>query len=321
MNKTDTALILADLEGIYDVYDLEDITACQRAYCEELKVYIDALLHRGIGRIYVCDAHDQGNLLTDLPKICDNDNIQVISTVAAIDFDIRYDFAMLVGFHGMSGSPGILPHSLRYNFKQLSVFSKNFNVHLPIGEVELYTRWLGSKGIPVFFVSGDREAVYEANCFNPYRETCCVKSLFEEEKTDREPVFRKIRSSIDAAFTLDFSRCLSSDDDPIHLTFTHEDLFEELLKSGYPVKDDGIVYESCSAFVENLYPLVEIFIAFDRKNMAENRRFLKELRTMTSSLDKASFQDSEMGKLLSGHTLYSMNRKIREEVRARFSKE
>lgn len=79
----------------------------------------------------------------------------------------------------MNGSSGILPHTLRFNFQQISIFSDKLKSYIPIGEVEIYIRWLGSKGIPVLLVSGDREAAYEGNCFNPYRETFCVKSLFE----------------------------------------------------------------------------------------------------------------------------------------------
>ena len=42
MKDSCTALILADLEGIFNVYDLDNIQKCQKYYNEELKLYKDA---------------------------------------------------------------------------------------------------------------------------------------------------------------------------------------------------------------------------------------------------------------------------------------
>ncbi len=316
MTDTRTALILADLEGITNIYDMEDMDRCQACYQEELRVYIQALLQSGVTNIYLCDAHDQGNLLLTLPEEFRDVNLQVISTVANIDFSLHYDFAFLVGFHGMNGSCGILPHSLRFNFQQIAIYSEKLSSYLPIGEVEIYLRWLGAKGIPVLLVAGDREAVYEGNCFNPYRAVCCIKSLFEREQADREETFQKIRSFVGLALQLKPEACLSYDSDPIYLTFTHEDLLDTLCRAGYPCKDAQLVYDSCTALVEDLYPLVERLMEFDKSVIAVNRSFLKELRSISSSLDRTALDQSEIGSLLNRHNLYSLNQQARDEIRA-----
>lgn len=318
MKDSCTALILADLEGIFNVYDLDNIQKCQKYYYDELIVYIDALLQNGITNIYVCDVHNQGNLLNEILSAYENVNLQVISTVASIRFDKRYDFAMLVGFHGMNGSSGILPHTLRFNFQQISIFSDKLKSYIPIGEVEIYIRWLGSKGIPVLLVSGDREAAYEGNCFNPYRETFCVKSLFEANKVSRNLMFQKIYSCVNSALKLDTFACLSEDCDSIYITFIHDDIVEALVKWGYLCKDNHLIFNCCSDLVEGLYPLVNRLIEFDKFTLSINNCFLHELRRVAFSMDKSIFDSSAIGNLLSHYTLYSLDCKTREEIRAYF---
>lgn len=316
MNDFHRALIIADLEGIYDVYALDDMNQCQKAYCDELLVYIDALLEYGIQNIVVCDAHNKGTLLYELLEVYERKNVDVVSTIAGINFDQKYDYAFLVGFHGMAYSCGIIPHSFRFNFKQVSVFYEKLNEYIPIGEVEVYMRWLGAKGIPVLLVSGDREAVYEASFFNPYRETCCVKSFFEFKKLSRDFVFQKIRGSIIQALQLDYNSCLSIDQGNVCISFVHDDTLAALSHYEYIITDEGLIFNNCTDFVENLYPLVNRLIEFDKYLMKINRDFLQELRNQTGSLNRTAFEASEAGRLLSHHTLYSLNQKVRGEIKA-----
>ena len=319
MSVTHSALILADIEGITNIYDLNDKLQYQPEYLNELKVYADALLQHGVHRIVVCDSHDQGNLLFGLPDFFNGEDIQVLSTLANIDFTEKYDFAMMVGFHGMTGSPGILSHSVRFNFQQIAIYSKSLKAEIPIGEVEIYSRWLGSKGIPVILVAGDREATYEGNCFNPYRAVCCVKSFFESAPACRDALYGKIHSCVDLALSLDPSTCLSFDSDPLSITFSHVELPEELLKAGYPIVGEKLIYDTYTAFVEDLYPLVDQLIEFDKKTVATNSEFLRKLRKIAATIDRAEFEHSEIEAVLSKNNLYSMSRKDREKVCSYFN--
>jgi len=63
-------LIIADFEGIIDVYDFQNIDKCRELYTEEVQVYIKALLESGVDKITICDAHNEGNLIS--PKITEN---------------------------------------------------------------------------------------------------------------------------------------------------------------------------------------------------------------------------------------------------------
>lgn len=318
MNHENAVLVIADLEGIYDVYDLKNIDQYRESYNNEVISYIDALVKNGVINIDICDVHDQGNLLLQIPQRYSKANIRIISTISGINFETKYVFSMMVGFHGMAGSLGVLPHSFRHNFKQISICCDESRYNIPIGEVEVYSRWLGSKGIPVILVAGDREAVYEGNCFNPYRETCCVKSCFENNKISCNLLFDKIQNSVYCAMKLDYGKCISTDNCPICISFTHEDQIDEFSRLGYRCKDKNIIFDSCSEFVSKLYDMVDIMIEFDKNTFTANLSLLKELRKLAPLTSRDTLINSEIGELLAGCNLFSLNRRARNKIRAYF---
>lgn len=314
IKSNSAALILADLEGIYGIYSLVDEVKSKEAYCAELKTYIDVLIESGIEKIDVCDIHDQGNLLFDLIPIYNNERIRIRSTIASLEDDDRYEFAILVGFHGMAGSNGILPHTLRYNFKEVLSYSEKFKRYIPIGEVEIYSRYLASKGIPVILVAGDREAVYEANCFNTHRTTCCVKSLYEIESLERLNVEQKIRGSLREALKSDYQACLARDDESVFILFNNDDMVEYLKEHDYNVRDDALVYKNCYQFIAEVYALLDHLIEFDRECVTVNCAFLRDVKKNTGNMNKAEFDNSEIGRLLKKHTMYSLDSGTRQKV-------
>ena len=92
------ALIIADIEGITDIYDLENIDDCAKLYNSEIQVCIQTLVNKGITKITVCDAHNEGNLIS-LKSILHEDlnsynTIRLISRVDNLDFNVKYDFAL-----------------------------------------------------------------------------------------------------------------------------------------------------------------------------------------------------------------------------------
>jgi len=304
------ALIIADLEGITDVYDLTDTGGCAALYTAEIQQYIQALLSRNVAKITVCDAHDKGNLIS---REISSDNVNIVARVDNFPFDEKYDFAILAGFHGMNGSPGIIPHTLRYDFKAVFSYYSRLQTWIPIGEVEIYSRWLGAKGIPVILVTGDREAVYEANCFNPYRQTCCVKSCFELNPANRALVYAKIAHSLDSALKLNRYACLSEDSSEIAVEFNNPDVAEELSKAGYTSKEGRIVFSSCTELVNGLYPLLDKLNEINRANIAINKAFISEVRKLVGPLKKEDVANSAIGPLLNKNILF-LDSKSREKI-------
>ena len=313
------ALIVADLEGITDIYELSNLDDCAELYTSEIQGYIKTLFENDVTKIAVCDAHDQGKLISQ--KILtegnlDGGDVKIVSRVDNISFDEKYDFAILAGFHGMNGSPGIIPHTLRFDFKYMSSFCAKLQARIPIGEVELYSRWLGAKGIPVILVTGDREAVYEANCFNPYRQTCCVKSYFEKKQVDRNLFYEKIAYCIQCSLSLNWDACLSEDNDEIAVEFHNPDVVEALGDAGYDRKESSIFFDSCSALVNNLYPFIDRLNEINNANVALNRAFIKEIRKLVLPLKKEDVAESEIGPLLNNNLLF-LDSKSRDKIMKR----
>ena len=161
------ALIVADIEGVHGVYNLTDTKRNAELLTKEVETCILALHNCNITRITVCDSHNKGNsiCLDTLSKY----NIELLSqlhSLAELEHE-DYDFAILIGFHGMNGSDGILAHTLRPDIRGVRLANG-----VEIGEVELICRWLGHLNIPVILVVGDVEATREGNFFDSYRHVC-----------------------------------------------------------------------------------------------------------------------------------------------------
>ena len=235
-----------------------------------------------------------------------SENIQLVSHVKNVSFAEKYDFAILVGFHGMSESLGILPHSLRFDFKRRTVNN------IPIGEVEIYTRWLGFHKIPIILVTGDREATYEANCFNPYRNTCCVKSLFQIENIDKSLLYEKLTLVIESSIKLNKEKCLSNDCDEVSIEFYQPDMADSL--KNYTKLDNKIIFKNCTELVEKLYHLIDDINEFNTKNIKKNTEFLKEVRELAKKLTKEALENSKAGDLLKNNNLLFLDENSRNKI-------
>jgi len=311
------ALILADIEGIISINDLSEDEKSRELFTQEVELYIKTLLENSVDKITVCDAHNKGNMI--LPRIAkDNDNVKLVSQVRSVSFEEKYDFAIMVGYHGMEGSNGIWSHTYRYDIKRISVYNKKLGINIPIGEVEVNTRWLGHHGIPVIFVSGDREATYEANQFNPYRQASCVRTLFQIDEIKTEPLWGKLADNLKSAIRLEWDLCLSQDDSPVLVEFYHSEMADALASKGYtkpnnPDGGEGIIFRNCAELVSEIHKLADHLNRIGYETETTNIAFLKEVRKIAKDLDKEVVANSEAGPLL-GTSLSLLDKTSREKI-------
>ncbi|HFL3236614.1 TPA: M55 family metallopeptidase [Clostridioides difficile] len=286
------ALIIADLEGISGVRSLDEIENCRRLFSNEINVYIECLKKKGIHKITVCDAHSDGNTLSGEMLI---EKVELISKVTNLSFNQTYDFAIMAGFHGKNKSNGIYPHTLRSDIKDMRLCNNS------IGEVELYCRWLGSKGIPVILVTGDTQAILEANEYNVYRQVCCVKSIYIDEREQFKALYNKIQKSIEAALQLDFQCCISQDSDQIEVELLSNEVADKLID--HTTDPNSFTFKNCNEFVSRLDSFFNLVNSTTENLIKTNIAFIKELRKQTRHIPKEEIADSRTLHILNSNPI------------------
>ncbi|MFX0205359.1 MAG: M55 family metallopeptidase [Candidatus Hodarchaeota archaeon] len=161
--------ISADLEGISGINQYDN--KLEREYGDYQKKYrwgklmtaevnaaIEGALDAGATKIVVLDNHGSSNtiLIEELNSAAELIQCQQLPT--ALPFlDGTFEAAIFIGHHAMSGNPrGILNHT--YSRRVLKVQIND----VIYGEIGINAAIAGSFGVPLVFVSGDTEAVEEA---------------------------------------------------------------------------------------------------------------------------------------------------------------
>jgi len=301
-------LIIADLEGAVGVYDLAAHVSVRNLYNLEVESIIYSLKGKGVEKITVCDAHNQGNML-DYERLS-SVGAHIISQTWNIPFKERYDVAILTGLHGMRGGNSVLHHTFRYEITRVTVDS------ISIGEVEVYCRWLGGKQIPVVLVVGDNEAAYEGNILNVFRQTCCVKNAFVNGNIEIQALYDKIDASIYAALKTDFRKCISQDDMPVFLEINDIEVYDRLhLKE--KVDNSMIRFESCSELMQRLPFLAKELNSIECCILDENFAFVKEIKEIINNIARESVTNVQIKTLLN-KTPASLTREDRNRIRTYF---
>lgn len=284
------ALVISDVEGVYGVYSMNDTKKYIDNANKEIELILSALNELCIFDITVCDAHNNGDTLKSdkIRKYSNNDN-PLISQLWNMDMNKKYDFAIMTGMHGMNGSNGILSHTIRFDIKNMLVGGYD------IGEIELFRRWLGHYNIPVILVMGDFQAIKEANFFNPYTQTCCVKSKVSVNNNDKALLYEKIKSNIKIALMSDFKNCISYDNDALLIEFLNKDLLKY-----FPNKNDGrfIYFDNCFSFIHNLIENIEIMNKANQEIFDSNLEFVQELKGLLKNTKKEDIKDEYIKSLL-----------------------
>ena len=142
-------LVIIDAEGCssYDV----TLNNAESAMIEEISALLEALNIQGTDTT-VIDAHGNGHNIDKLKDYFSN--IEFVNHLWDLH---RYDFdiSMLIGFHSKAGSNSVRAHTIRPEIQEIRFGG------IAVGEVTLLVNWLSYFGIPIVFVSGEKELLPE----------------------------------------------------------------------------------------------------------------------------------------------------------------
>ncbi|WP_309118194.1 M55 family metallopeptidase [Paenibacillus sp.] len=159
--------VSVDMEGIAGIALREQTMRGEPFYqearhllTEEVNIVVEALVQSGATDIIVKDAHATGfNFLYDrLHPAASYVLGPVPMTNRFAGVDETFAGALLLGYHGMAGTPGAI---LDHTYSTADVYGLELN-GAPIGEIGVDALLFGLRGVPVLFVSGDDKTCAEA---------------------------------------------------------------------------------------------------------------------------------------------------------------
>lgn len=166
--------IFVDLEGATGVvhYDRSD-SSRRKQYCEyltsDINAAVDGAFEAGSKAVSIFDGHGNAidlSMLDSRAQVIENKN----STTYLSGLDDSFSHFLLVGFHSMAGSGGLLNHTHSKRVKKIVLNGKE------IGEIGMSVIYALACGVNPVFICGDDKAVQEAKSHLPGIEGVIVKN-------------------------------------------------------------------------------------------------------------------------------------------------
>lgn len=150
-------IILYDLEGIIGIVSLHPTHKKRNdsLAAHELGLVIDELREAGFSSIAICCVHNIGIDDQEIYRLIDDKQIEIVSFEELATNISRYQYAVMIGFHGMANSGGRFDHTFRFD-----ILSCEYN-NLVIGEVGIFYRFLLNNNIKVILISGEGNFLHE----------------------------------------------------------------------------------------------------------------------------------------------------------------
>lgn len=175
-----SAFILTDIEGVAGVVSFEDHADPEGRYADhakrlltaEVNAAVEALVAKGVKDILVCDGHGAGGIwyedLHSEARLLHGRPITITQLLSPLE---RYDTAMIIGQHAMAG---VATSNMNHTQNSRAVDYYKLNGQR-IGEIAQFALYAGTFGVPVIFLSGERDACLEIESLISGVVTACVK--------------------------------------------------------------------------------------------------------------------------------------------------
>lgn len=161
-------LIILDLEVIIGVEDLWDEKRNEILLYKEISTIINSIPDNI--NIYLCYGHNDGILPGKLVENIGCE-INIIKKINNIDFNVKYDAAFLIGFHGKKSDCCRYPHTFREEVEALFLGKKE------VGEIEMIINLLAYYKIPVSLISTESSVI-------DYLNYDCIYHNVDQEDTN-----------------------------------------------------------------------------------------------------------------------------------------
>lgn len=172
--------IMTDIEGVAGVTNFEEQTfptgryydRAQKLLTAEINAAVEALVQQGVEDILIVDGHGPGAVwfeeLHPEAKLLHGRP----TTHLIIKHNLeKYDAAAIIGQHAMAG---VATSNLSHTQSSQSIDWYKLNGK-PIGEIAQFALSAGAVGVPMIFLTGEKDACLEAEALIPGITTACVK--------------------------------------------------------------------------------------------------------------------------------------------------
>lgn len=269
-------LILVDLEGIIGFSSLSQVTENEKLLVVQLEKTIGILHEFSYHNITLCIVHNNNSRIASSiahKGLCIiNDFYKLVENIT------NFEFAIMVGFHGMRASGGVFDHSFRNDITMFSYGNKE------IGEIGAFTRWFISESVPVIFVSGEGLFRHElADLQNVVTHRVKSKISIDDEQTlfNEYALFSaSLIASLNEWQKMYTTYRIHSFSEKVFVTVDNKDKYTILGAEPYKFKTSGdfFIFSDLKDFFSNLIrfctALSYATTAICRKNLA----FIKMIR-------------------------------------------
>lgn len=252
-------LMITDLEGILGIEDNRVTKENLQRYAEGMNCYIDKLVEHG-KQVYICDIHNGGGML-DVTYL--RHKPHVVHGMQNIDFSVKYEYAILIGFHGKSKENGILCHTFRIDIDYIKIYNE------PCGEITLFAWWLMRHDIPIKFITGAAGIEREARRLKiPFFVT--KKKTYEDARYDKLLAFLDMRLNSKLLYRVDLKG-----------TITMRTIYDHVLSyfdmKSYLMAGHDLFFPGIDEFMEKLPDI------YQRLDMAWKDYFTKPIEEFTQA--------------------------------------
>lgn len=233
--------ISADMEGLTTttlpddyVPGTPDYPFHARQMTAEVVAACEGAIQAGAKEIYIKDAHEEGNnidanLLPKCTKLIKNWSGHPYGMVEGINSS--FDACLFIGYHAAAGCNGNpLSHTISH---------KPFSITLngqPVSEFMIYSYVAALEGVPVIFLSGDKQICEDAEELHPAIVTTAVKEGLGASTISLQPQYAcdLIRENVERSLKRDLSQAKIRLPKDFYIEICYHDHFEAEKMSHFP---------------------------------------------------------------------------------------